>query len=72
MGCSIEAEICIWPPAGAAKSVRAVSMRPEVQLPEASRIGLISRCPLPSWNTLAVLLVMVSTSPVPHWAAPPG
>jgi hypothetical protein len=37
------------PPAGAAKSVRWVSTRPEVQLPAESRIGLIARLPLPSW-----------------------
>lgn len=30
------------------------------------------RLPLPSSATLLVLLVIVSTSPVPQWAGPPG
>jgi hypothetical protein len=40
-------------------------MRPELQLPEPSRSGVIARCP-PVWLTLAVLLVMFSISPVPQ------
>ncbi len=52
--------------------MRVVSIRPEVQLPEASRRGVISRLPLPSSATLFVLDVIVSTSPVPQFAAPPG
>jgi hypothetical protein len=47
-------------------------MRPEVQLPEASRWGVIRRLPLPSSETLLVLFVIVSTSPVPQLAGPPG
>src|SRR5262245_31703609 len=72
LGCSIDASTRSLPPVGAAKSVRWVSTRPEVQCPEASRIGLTTRCPAPSRTTFAVLLVMVSTSPVPQLAAPPG
>ena len=45
------------PPAGGLKSVRRVSIRAEVQLPAASRSGVIRRLPAPSWLTLAVLLV---------------
>ena len=60
------------PPAGGWKSVALVSIRAEVQLPAASLSGVIARCPAPSWLTLAVLLVIVSTSPVPQLAAPPG
>src|SRR5690242_11794213 len=60
------------PPAGGWKSVRLVSMRPEVQLPAALRTGVMRRLPLPSSATLLVLLVIVSTSPVPQFAGPPG
>jgi len=42
-GCCRDASKRSLPPAGAAKSVRWVSMRPEVQLPAASRIGLMTR-----------------------------
>jgi hypothetical protein len=46
-----------------------VSIRPEVQpvagLPPVW-IALSTRWPLPSWKTLAVLLVIVSISPVPN------
>ena len=58
--------------AGAAKSVRADSTRPEVQLPAESRTGVIARFPEPSRTTLAGLSVIVSTSPVPQFQAPPG
>src|SRR5690242_2700556 len=47
-------------------------MRPEVQLPAESRSGVMRRLPLPSSETLLVLLVIVSTSPVPQLAGPPG
>ena len=60
------------PPAGGWKSVRRVSIRAEVQWPAASRSGVIARWPAPSMLTLAELLVIVSTSPVPQLAAPPG
>ncbi|CAL2069576.1 protein of unknown function [Streptomyces murinus] len=60
------------PPAGGWKSVRVVSIRPEVQLPDASRRGVMSRSPLPSRETLLVLDVIDSTSPVPQLPAPPG
>ena len=68
LGCLIDAVIISWPPAGAAKSVRWDSMRPEVQLPPLfSAVRL--RWPLPSRATLAG--VFVSTSPV-HGFGPPG
>ena len=56
------------PPAGAPKVAAWVSIRPEVQpargsVPECSACS--TRCPSPSWKTLAVLLVIVSISPVP-------
>src|ERR1051325_12118964 len=56
------------PPAGAPNVAALVSIRPEVQpavglVPECSARS--TRCPAPSWNTLDVLLVMVSISPVP-------
>src|SRR5256885_2476369 len=63
-------EDCIitTPPGGAPNVAACVSTRPEVQPDE----GLVpecrarsTRCPLPSWKTLAVLLVIVSISPVP-------
>src|SRR5260370_38514450 len=60
------------PPAGAAKSERWVSMRPEVQLPEPSRRAVMPRCPLPSRLTFAVEFDIDSTSPVPQFAGPPG
>src|SRR4051794_8317906 len=60
------------PPAGGWKSVRVVSIRPEVQWPLASRTGVMRRLPLPSSATLPVLFVIVSTSPVPQLAGPPG
>ncbi len=72
LACCNDASMRSFPPTGAAKSVRWVSTRPEVQLPPASLIGLMTRWPWPSWNTLAVLLVTVSTSPVPQLPAPPG
>ena len=43
------------PPAGALKFVRVVSMRAEVQPPEAFRIGVMRRLPPPSRLTLAGL-----------------
>lgn len=52
--------------------MRLVSMRPDVQLPAALRIGVMRRLPLPSSETLDVLFVIVSTSPVPQLAGPPG
>jgi hypothetical protein len=60
------------PPAGGWKSVRWVSIRAEVQLPAASRSGVIARWPAPSMLTLAGALVIRSTSPVPQFGAPPG
>jgi len=59
-------------PAGAPRSVRCVSMRPDVQpavglVPE--WIALITRWPAPSWKTLAVLVDIDSTSPVPQLPA---
>jgi hypothetical protein len=45
------------PPAGALKFVRTVSIRAEVQPPEALRSGVIRRLPPPSRLTLEVLLV---------------
>ena len=40
-------------------SVRVVSTRPEVHWPEASRRGVMARCPLPSCATFCVLPEMV-------------
>src|SRR5579859_5933264 len=54
----------IWP-ALAAKSERWLSMRLEVQLPEPSLIAVNFRWLAPSTDTLAVLVVLVSISPVP-------
>jgi hypothetical protein len=71
-GCCRDASKRSLPPAGAAKSVRCVSIRPLVQLPPPSRTGRMTRWPPPSWKTFWVLLVIVSTSPVPQLAAPPG
>src|SRR5258708_27939132 len=65
----MDALIIISPPAGAAKSSRWVSTRPEVQAPLLSS-AVRSRWPLPSRCTLLVEFVIVSTSPSPHWAAP--
>src|SRR5439155_20964630 len=60
--------IITTPPGGAPKLDDWVSMRPEVH----PVVGLeplcsarITRCPPPSWKTFAVLLVIVSISPVP-------
>src|SRR5947207_10657744 len=61
-----------FPPAGARKSSRLVSIRPDVHLPAPSRTGVIRRFPEPSSATLVVLSVIVSTSPVPKLAGPPG
>ena len=44
----------------------------EVHRPAASRSGVIRRFPAPSRLTLAVLLVYVWISPVPHCGGPPG
>jgi len=71
-GCWMRASMRTLPPVGAAKSVRWVSIRPDVQLPDESRIGLITRLPLPSWYTFCVESVIRSISPVPQLAAPPG
>src|SRR6266699_1016704 len=67
-GCWMEA--CIWtmPPTGAPKPSDCVSIRPDVQpafgsVPECR--ALSTRCPEPSWYTFAVLVVVVSISPVP-------
>src|SRR6185312_13096565 len=56
------------PPGGAPNVAALVSIRPEVQ----PAVGLVPECsarstrwPAPFWNTLAVLLVIVSISPVP-------
>src|SRR4051794_36913765 len=72
LGCCSDASMRNLPPAGAAKSVRWVSTRPEVHAPEELRIGLITRWLGPSWDTLAGVLVMGSASPVPPVGAPPG
>src|ERR1700726_2864019 len=65
----MDALIISSPPGGAAKSLRCVSSRPEVQaLPELSAV--MSRWPLPSRWTLLAEPVIVSTSPVPQLAAP--
>src|SRR5256885_2311591 len=73
VGCWIEDCIITTPPAGAPKSERCVSMRPDVQ----PLVGFeplwsarMTRCPAPSWNTFAVLLVIVSISPVPKIPVP--
>src|SRR5690606_36908336 len=71
-GCWIDASTARMPCEGASKSVRCVSMRPEVHVPSATRIGLIARCPAPSKVTLDVLSVIVSISPVPHCDGQPG
>src|SRR6266511_4369280 len=71
-GCWMRAWTRSVPPAGGWKSERCVSMRPEVQRPAPSRCGVMRRLPAPSSDTLAVLSVMVSTSPVPKFAGPPG
>jgi len=59
-----------WPPAGAAKSVRCVSTRPDSRRRRCSGGDL--QVPPPSSATLFVELVMVSTSPVDQLAGPPG
>src|ERR1700753_538270 len=59
------------PPAGAAKSLRCVSIRPEVQAPFVLSAVML-RWLLPSTETFFVELLMVSTSPVPQLAGPPG
>ena len=60
------------PPAGAAKSVRWVSIRPEVQLPGGVPDRLDDQVAAAVLVDVGVLLVIVSTSPVPQLAAPPG
>src|SRR3954468_11427298 len=56
------------PPAAAPNVAPCVSIRPDVQ-PERGAVPLCrarsTRWPAPSWKTLAVLLVIVSISPVP-------
>lgn len=47
-------------------------MRPEVQLPAPSRCGVMRRLPPPSSETLLGDDVIVSISPVPQLAGPPG
>src|SRR3569833_1226280 len=67
-GCWMDACICTTPPAGAPKVAACVSTRPEVQPApgtEPSCSAMRTRCPAPSWLTLAVLSVIVSISPVP-------
>jgi hypothetical protein len=71
-GIWIRASARSLPFAGGSKSARRVSMRPEVQLPAPSRTGVMRRLPVPSSDTLVVLAVIVSTSPVPNPAGPPG
>src|SRR4051794_23975187 len=71
----MEDSIRTTPPAGAPKVAACVSIRPEVQpepglVPECSARS--TRCPAPSWKTLAVLLVIVSVSPVPKLLPGPG
>lgn len=72
LGICSRASTRILPPEGGWKSVRLVSMRPEVQRPAESRSGVMRRLPFPSSETLLVLFVIVSTSPVPQFAGPPG
>src|SRR5436309_6305502 len=60
------------PPGGGWKSDRPVSSRADVQLPEPSRLGVMRKLPFPSRALLDRLLVIVSTSPVPKLAGPPG
>src|SRR5947199_5824708 len=59
-----------FPPAGGWKSCRLVSIRPELHPP--LFLGVICRLPCPSRETFCVELVIVSTSPVPKFAGPPG
>ena len=72
-GCWIDDCIITTPPAGAPKVASCVSIRPDVQ-PVAGFVPLCSarmtRCPDPSWKTLAVLFVIVSISPVPKMPVP--
>ena len=60
----MDAVTSISPPAGAAKLSAVVSIRPEVQ-DEPDFTAVMFRWPLPSSDTLAVELVLLSTSPVP-------
>jgi hypothetical protein len=53
------------------KLVCRVSMRPDVQLPAASRTGVISRLPRPSSDTFRVLFDIDSISNVPHCVGQP-
>src|SRR5437879_6261476 len=68
----MEAVTSSMPPAGAAKSERCVSMRPDVQFPAPSSSAVMFRWPLPSTETFAVDEEADSTSPVPQSAGPPG
>ncbi len=69
-GCLTDALTSISPPAGAVKLSATVSIRPEVhELPDLT--GVMFRWPLPSSATLAVELVLDSTSPVPQFAVQP-
>jgi len=63
-GCLMDAVTSISPPAGAAKLSATVSIRPDVH-DEPDFTGVMFRWPPPSSETLAVELVLDSTSPVP-------
>ena len=67
----MEALTSISPPAGASKLSLVVSIRPEVQEPP-ELAAVMFRWPLPSSDTFAVELVLLSTSPVPYWAVHPA
>ena len=72
-GKAISASNAITPPGAGWKSLRWVSIRPDVHVyapGDPERIGLIARLPAPSWYTFAVLLVISSISPVPRTVAP--
>src|SRR6266702_1578402 len=74
-GCWMDACIRTTPPCCAPKPSNCVSTRPDVQpatgsVPVCS--ALSTRWPLPSVNTLAVLVVVVSPSPVPKLTPRPA
>ena len=72
LGCLSSAVNRSISPAAGAKSLRWVSMRPEVQLPAPSRTARMLNRPAPSRKTLFVEALAVSTEPVPQFGAPPG
>src|SRR6478735_12119161 len=62
---------CMTPPAGGRKVDAADSTRAEVQLPAVSRCGVMYRLPFRT-STFSGRSVIVSISPVPKLAGPPG